>query len=103
MDPSARYQRELDHACLRTMVPVTDGLKLSAGGEKSEDPQGVLKSRLFYRHYCNLVKVIEKSNWEEVSHRPYTQPLGMLIYLGQVFSSTALCAWSIFFQTDRSR
>lgn len=84
------------------MVPVTDGLKLSAG-EESEDPQGVLKSRLFYRHYCNLVKVIEKSNSEEVSHRPYTQPLGMLIYLGQVFSSTPVSAWSIFFQTDQYR
>ncbi|KIR99934.1 neurofibromin 1 [Cryptococcus deuterogattii 2001/935-1] len=65
MDPSAQYQRELDHACLRTMVPVTDGLKLSAGGEESEDRQGVRKSRLFYRHYCNLVKVIEKFNSEE--------------------------------------
>lgn len=69
MDPSAQYQRELDHACLRTMVPVTDGLRLSAGGEESEDRQGVRKSRLFYRHYCNLVKVIEKFNSEEVSHR----------------------------------
>ncbi|OXB36317.1 neurofibromin 1 [Cryptococcus neoformans] len=65
MDSNARYQRELDHACLRAMVPVTDGLQLSAGGEESEDPQGVLKSRLFYRHYHQLVKVIEKSNAEE--------------------------------------
>lgn len=78
MDSNARYQRELDHACLRAMVPVTDGLQLSAG-EESEDPQGVLKSRLFYRHYHQLVKVIEKSNAEEVSLRLYTQALDMLI------------------------
>ncbi|ODN95826.1 neurofibromin 1 [Cryptococcus wingfieldii CBS 7118] len=69
-------QRELDHACLKAMVPVTEGLVLRLGGEEAEDPQRVLKSRLFYRHYHHLVKVIEKTNNEETqstNHPPSIQ------------------------------
>ncbi|KAK8844111.1 hypothetical protein IAR55_006905 [Kwoniella newhampshirensis] len=66
-DASGRNQRELDHACLKAMVPITDGLVLRSGVEVSDDTQEVVKSRMFYRHYQHLVEVIERSNMAETA------------------------------------
>lgn len=56
-----KVQRDLDIACLRAMIPVTDGLVIRQPGDESEDPQGVNKSRLFYRYYSMLLRVLERS------------------------------------------
>ncbi|WOO81456.1 Neurofibromin [Vanrija pseudolonga] len=56
-----RIQRDLDHACLRAMIPVTDNLIIKPPGAESEDTQLVVKSRLFYRYYHMLVRVLERS------------------------------------------
>lgn len=62
---SDKVQRDLDLGCLRAMNPITDGLTLRAPGDDSEDPQGVVKSRLFYRYYHMLVRVLERSTTSE--------------------------------------
>ncbi|WVN87921.1 uncharacterized protein L203_103118 [Cryptococcus depauperatus CBS 7841] len=65
VDPNGKLQRELYHACLRAMVPISNGLVLSLTGEDEDSPQGAHQSRLFYKHYNHLVKVIERTNKEE--------------------------------------
>ncbi|WWC73068.1 uncharacterized protein I206_107033 [Kwoniella pini CBS 10737] len=62
---TSKYQRELDHACLQAMVPVTEGLVLKIPGEEGDNSQGVVKPRLFYKHYHHLVKILERSSFEE--------------------------------------
>lgn len=61
-----RLQRELDQACLRAMVPITEGLVLNVVGEGARDTHNVARSRLFHRHYLHLVQVIERSHSTEV-------------------------------------
>jgi neurofibromin 1 len=73
LEVSGKAQRELDQACLRAMVLVTDGLSLRSAGE--DEAQTIVKSRLFYRYYLHFVKVLERSNASEVSeytHRART-------------------------------
>jgi len=60
-----KVQRDLDLACLRAMIPITDGLVIRQPGDDSEDPQGVAKSRLFYRYYSMLLRVLERSTTVE--------------------------------------
>nr|XP_031861450.1 uncharacterized protein CI109_003054 [Kwoniella shandongensis]KAA5528522.1 hypothetical protein CI109_003054 [Kwoniella shandongensis] len=74
-DSSSRAQQELDHACLKAMVPVTEGLVLRIGGEENDDNHGVVKSRLFYRHYQHLVKIIERPNLAEARSTAQTSSL----------------------------
>ncbi|ORY28775.1 hypothetical protein BCR39DRAFT_533800 [Naematelia encephala] len=58
LDGSSRLQRELDHACLRAMVPLSEGLTLRAPGDDGENP--VVKSRIFYRHLSQFVEILER-------------------------------------------
>lgn len=57
-----KVQRDLDLSCLRAMIPITDGLTIRSPGDDSEDSQNVAKSRLFYRYYSMLVRVLERAN-----------------------------------------
>ncbi|OCF40958.1 neurofibromin 1 [Kwoniella heveanensis CBS 569] len=72
METNSKVQRELDHACLRATVPITDDLVLRSPSDESDDAQGVVKSRLFYRHYHHLVRVLERSSYEEAESFGYT-------------------------------
>lgn len=49
------------------MVSVTDGLVLRAVGEGQDSVQPAVKSRLFYRIYDHLIRMLEKSQGLEVS------------------------------------
>lgn len=60
--PQDKIQRDLDLSCLRAMIPLTDGLTIRSPGDDSEDSQNVAKSRLFYRYYSMLVRVLERAN-----------------------------------------
>ncbi|WVW79391.1 hypothetical protein I302_101360 [Kwoniella bestiolae CBS 10118] len=75
VETTSKSQRELDHACLRAMVPLTEGLVLKNPAEETDNSQGVLKSRLFYKHYLHLVKVLERSSFEEAESVGYTSSL----------------------------
>nr|XP_018259204.1 neurofibromin 1 [Kwoniella dejecticola CBS 10117]OBR81362.1 neurofibromin 1 [Kwoniella dejecticola CBS 10117] len=75
LETTSKAQRELNHACLRAMVPVTDGLVLTNPGEEGDNSQGVVRSRLFYKHYHHLVKVLERSSFEEAESVGYTSSL----------------------------
>ncbi|WVF65508.1 hypothetical protein IAT40_000236 [Kwoniella sp. CBS 6097] len=75
MEANNKVQRELDHACLRATVPVTEGLVLKSPSDESDDAQGVVKSRLFYRHYHHLVRVLERSSYEEAESVGYTSSM----------------------------
>lgn len=57
-----KLQRDLDLACLRALIPITDGLVIRQVGDDNEETQLVVKSRLFYRYYHMLVRVLERSN-----------------------------------------
>ncbi|WVQ63868.1 uncharacterized protein L199_002024 [Kwoniella botswanensis] len=74
-ETTSKAQRELDHACLRAMVPLTEGLVLKSPAEETDHSQGVLKSRLFYKNYLHLVKVLERSSFEEAESVGYTSSL----------------------------
>ncbi|WRT69099.1 uncharacterized protein IL334_006083 [Kwoniella shivajii] len=75
VESTSKSQKELDHACLKAMVPLSEGLVLKNSAEDTDDSQGVVKSRLFYKHYHHLVKVIERSNYEEAESFGYTSSL----------------------------
>ncbi|OCF79181.1 neurofibromin 1 [Kwoniella mangroviensis CBS 8886] len=75
VETTSKAQRELDHACLRAMVPLTEGLVLKSPAEETDNSQGKLKSRLFYKHYLHLVKVLERSSFEEAESVGYTSSL----------------------------
>ena len=51
------------------MIPITEGLTLKAAGEDSEATQSSVTSRIFYRHYAHLVKILERSHLQDVSAR----------------------------------
>jgi len=48
------------------MVPISDGLHLSAAHDGGETAQNVVKSRLFYRLFLHLVRLLERANSSEV-------------------------------------
>ncbi|WWC91180.1 uncharacterized protein L201_006121 [Kwoniella dendrophila CBS 6074] len=75
IESTSKAQRELDHACLRAMVTITDGLVLINPAEDTDNSQGVVKSRLFYKHYVALVRTIERSTFEETESVGYTSSL----------------------------
>ncbi|WWD06786.1 hypothetical protein V865_004881 [Kwoniella europaea PYCC6329] len=75
VETTSKAQRELDHACLRAMVPLTEGLVLKSPAEETDHSQGVLKSRFFYKNYLHLVKVLERSSFEEAESVGYTSSL----------------------------
>lgn len=66
-DKLNKVHRDLSHAALKAMVSVTDGLVLRAVGEGQDSVQPAVKSRLFYRIYDHLIKMLEKSQGLEVS------------------------------------
>ena len=69
----SKIQRDLEIACLRAMVPVTDGLVIKPSGGDAEISQATVKSRLFYRYYHHLVRVLERANAAETfadDHNP---------------------------------
>ena len=68
VDSTAKGYRDVEHAALKALVLVTDGLSLRPGAEES-DANTAVKTRLFHRYYTYLVKVLERSNGVEVSHR----------------------------------
>ncbi|KAL7420982.1 Ras GTPase activating protein ira2 [Cryptotrichosporon argae] len=72
----SRLQRDLDLACLRAMILVTDGLVLRPTADDAELTPAVVKSRLFYRYYALLVKVLGRTvtDAESTKHAPSVTP-----------------------------
>ncbi|EIW67076.1 hypothetical protein TREMEDRAFT_69974 [Tremella mesenterica DSM 1558] len=74
-DSATRIHQELDHACLKAMVPVSEGLNLVSPGDEAASHQPIVKSRLFYRHYHNLVRLLERPQEPDYDHVPATPSL----------------------------
>ena len=55
-------------------MPVTAGLTLRPPGDDHEQASSAVKTRLFYRYYAYLVKVLERSNSAEVGRSLYKSP-----------------------------
>ncbi|KAK4687682.1 neurofibromin 1, partial [Tremellales sp. Uapishka_1] len=74
---SIKLQRELDLACLKALVPLSEGLVLRSQGDDAEETQTVVKSRLFYRQYQLFVKVLERAKFSpQVVSVHYTPSIG---------------------------
>lgn len=63
----SKAQKDLDHACLRTLRVVTWGLVLRSTTDTSEDTPIVVKARLFQRYLTQLTKVIDRPAMIDVS------------------------------------
>lgn len=61
-----RLNRDVEHATLKAMVPVTQGLSLRGPGEDSETTLTAVKTRLFYKYYAHLSKMLEPTHTSEV-------------------------------------
>ncbi|WVR09039.1 hypothetical protein IAU60_006099 [Kwoniella sp. DSM 27419] len=77
LENSGKAQKELDLACMMATVSVTEDLVLRTSPDEAEDSQGVAKSRLFFRHYIRMVKVLERSNHEESEFTDYSSLHGI--------------------------
>jgi len=66
-ESSTKTHREFEHVILRAIVPVTDGLTLRPPGDESNQASAAVKTRIFYRYYAYLVKVLDRSRSAEVS------------------------------------
>lgn len=64
----SKLQKDLDLACSKAMVPLTNGLILQSLSSNSDDGQQSLKSRLFLRHFQYLVSVLEREKGSVVSN-----------------------------------
>jgi neurofibromin 1 len=65
-DASTKTYREFEYATLAAIVPVSDGLTLRPPGDETEQAGNAVKTRIFYRYYAYLVKVLERSHLAEV-------------------------------------
>ena len=65
-ESSTKTYREFEHATLKAVVLVTEGLVLRPPGDGSEQAGNAVKTRIFYRYYAYLVKVLERSHLAEV-------------------------------------
>ena len=66
-----RLQRELDVASLRAIVACSDGLVLQAFGSEPDEASNTMKSRLFYRHFQYLSRLLNRPALPEVGQSPY--------------------------------
>lgn len=78
-DSALRICRELEHATLKLMVPITDSLALRAAGDEPETSSAAVKTRLFYRYYAHLIKIMERSHMSEVSSSVSSTTLLLMI------------------------
>jgi neurofibromin 1 len=62
-----RLQHELEVASLRAIVACSDGLVLQPTGSDSQETHGSMKSRLFYRHFQFLSRLLNRPPTKEVS------------------------------------
>jgi hypothetical protein len=57
-----RTQKDLDHACLRTLVVITNGLVLRSTTETAEATPIVVRARLFQKYLALLIRALERGN-----------------------------------------
>jgi neurofibromin 1 len=62
-----RTQKDLDHACLRTLVVVTNGLVLRSTTETAEATPIVVRARLFQKYLALLIRALERATVTDVS------------------------------------
>jgi neurofibromin 1 len=63
-----RTQKDLDHACLRTLVVVTNGLVLRSTTETAETTPIVVRARLFQKYLALLIRALERATVIDVSY-----------------------------------
>lgn len=61
-----RTQKDLDHACLRTLVVITNGLVLRSTTETSEETPIAVRARLFQKYLALLIKALERAAVSDV-------------------------------------
>ena len=61
-----RTQKDLDHACLRTLVVVTNGLVLRSTTETAEATPIVVRARLFKKYLALLIRALERGSVTDV-------------------------------------
>lgn len=62
-----RTQKDLDHACLRTLVVITNGLVLRSTTETAEATPIVVRARLFQKYLALLIRALERAMVIDVS------------------------------------
>lgn len=87
-ESTSKLQLELDQACLHSMVPITESLVLYSASDAAEDSKGVIKSRLFHRHYQHLVRLIEKAHSVEVRSQYLSLISALKCELGTIHTNT---------------
>jgi neurofibromin 1 len=62
----SKTQKDLDHACLRTLAVATKGLVLRSTTEPSEETPTGVRARLFQKYFTMLIRALERAATPDV-------------------------------------